>query len=67
MGKKDRKDKSTIPQNNTSSSGASNAILVTKICAASVKLIRKNKAFPYSIMIERIIRYFLDELLQCVS
>lgn len=41
MRKKERKDKSTIPQNNTSTSGRSHAILVTKVCAASVKFIRK--------------------------
>lgn len=44
MRKKERKDKSTIPQSNTSTSGGSHAILVTKICAASFKLIREKKS-----------------------
>lgn len=47
MRKKERRDKSTIPQNSTPTSGGSHAIVVTKICAASVKLIKKKFSVFY--------------------
>lgn len=48
MRKKQRKEKSKILQNNTSTSGGSHAIFVIKICAASVKLIRKKSFSVFS-------------------
>lgn len=50
MRKKERRDKSTIPQNSTPTSGGSHAIVVTKICAASVELIKKSS--QYSMMVK---------------